>query len=486
MDRTRTLTRLIVPFLGCAACAQPTPPPRGEVLVVVDTDLAVPRVVDHVRIDVYSTDGRWLDSRELTRERPGDFPLSFSVYSDDDDAPKRVFVRVRAFPEGAVRDYRGERFTELGGVPAPAPEGFGPRLMDGDGVDRTPETEPDPGLAVDRLAEIVVQPMERATAKLILRAACSGSMAELGPRRTTCIENEGERVLVEPEPVTAGLQEGVQSLAAISDATCTSASPDRVCVPPGTFILGSRRLLVFPDLPPVPERVVRSHGFSIDKEEFTVGRYRALLTAGFSPAHPPKANEGELGPDFVTNGCTFSSAASEREDHALNCISALGAEEACEFAAGRLPSEAEWEYVATSAGKLHATLFPWGEEAPDCARAVYGRLALGGIDGVCEVDGSGPLPAPAAPGDLTPLGVHALAGGLGEWLRDDYAPYTDACWIESSNQDPECHAPPALRAVRGGSWAAPPLTLRAAGRFGASGAGNASFIGFRCVYPEGP
>src|SRR3954469_17137162 len=91
-----------------AACTQQL----GEALIVVDTDLPVPQLVGRLRVDLHAPDGTWFESRDIARPDPRDWPVSFSVYSDDPLDDKLVSIRLRAYPEGHVRDYRGERFRE--------------------------------------------------------------------------------------------------------------------------------------------------------------------------------------------------------------------------------------------------------------------------------------------------------------------------------------------------------------------------------------
>jgi formylglycine-generating enzyme required for sulfatase activity len=86
-----------------AGCSEP---PFGETLVVVDTDVSVPRFVSRLRIDLFTADGRWYDSRDVAALRPADWPVSFSVVTDTRPGGV-VRLRLRAYPEGAIRDYRG-------------------------------------------------------------------------------------------------------------------------------------------------------------------------------------------------------------------------------------------------------------------------------------------------------------------------------------------------------------------------------------------
>ena len=94
---------LCVAWAGCGEA------PFGEVLVVVDTDVSVPRFAGRLRVDLYREDGTWYESRDVGAPDKRDWPLSFSVV-DRDAGEKRVRVRLRVYPEGRRRDYRGERY----------------------------------------------------------------------------------------------------------------------------------------------------------------------------------------------------------------------------------------------------------------------------------------------------------------------------------------------------------------------------------------
>lgn len=111
---------------GCAILPGCTsaPAPYGEALLVVDTDLPVPAVVDRLRIDAYAPDGTWFDSVDVARPAANDWPVSFGVAAPDASA-RDVLVRLRAYSEGNVRDYQGERYEP----PATFTEPFVPHSL---------------------------------------------------------------------------------------------------------------------------------------------------------------------------------------------------------------------------------------------------------------------------------------------------------------------------------------------------------------------
>lgn len=461
------------------ACGPRTLPPLGEALVVVDTDGAVPRVVSRIRVDTYAADGAWLDARDIALPDVRDWPASFSVQAKDDTRVREVLVRVRGFGE-RTRTYRGAA-----------------RLVV-DGVDTTPPQEPEPSLAIDRLVRLRLVPGERGRAVVVLRVACAGVPSELGEAVVSA------KTCLVPSGAADGRLEGLETLALeptmdvpreslVGTAARTScpapSDASRVCLEGSSFVLGRDEVAVVPDprLPLSPERVVRVTSFVMDRDEITVARYREALARGFVAPEPVGVTEGPLGETAATT-CSFSTAPLGREPFALSCVPWATARAFCRDAGGDLPTEAEWEYAATSANRPGKTEFPWGDDTPTCADAVYGRLPLAGFPGACEATlGRGPRPLDegiTASRDLTPGGVRGLAGGLSEWTRDTPSRYDGPCWSSARAADPSCEGDATSpHVVRGGAWAGTPISLRGTGRL--EGTQPSSFVGFRCVY-RGP
>jgi formylglycine-generating enzyme required for sulfatase activity len=455
--------------LASASCGARELAPLGEVLIVVDTDLPVPRVASALRVDTYAADGRWLESRDIARRDPRDWPVSFSVQAADDERERDVVVRLRVHG-GRMRDVVG-----------------GARLVVA-GADVTPDFEPEPALAVDRLVLVRLRPGERGSVSVVARASCAGVPARLDAANLeTCVEAEAVR-----EPVRIATLEpdlSTPSMNIVGSAARTPCAgevgPDRVCVEGGAFVMGADAVEVVPDatLPPTPEHVARVGTFSVDRDELTVARFRDALARGFVPPDAPFATEGELGSTPET-ACAYSAAPRGREDFAMSCVTWLTARAYCTFVGGDLPTEAQWEYAATSAVRAGKAMFPWGDDPPDCARAVYGRLTLAGRPGGCEGElGSGPRPvfvagAPLSPGDLSAANVRGLGGGVAEWTRDSPMPYDAPC---ARGLDPSCRdAASDAHVVRGGAWASTAINVRSTARLASRK--PTSFIGLRCVY----
>src|SRR5687768_3095515 len=89
-----------LPFACVTACVKRAPAPLGEALVVVDTDVAVPRRVNRMRVEVLTNTGLVVDRREVVTPAAQDWPVSFSVVLPDGLGEGEIFVRLRAYPEG--------------------------------------------------------------------------------------------------------------------------------------------------------------------------------------------------------------------------------------------------------------------------------------------------------------------------------------------------------------------------------------------------
>lgn len=484
---------LALVLAGSLSGCDRTLPPLGEALVVVDTDLPVPSVVSRLRVDVYE-DGTWKESRDLARPDPRDWPASFSVVAEDDGRVHEVVLRVRVYQEGATRNYRGERFAEGADVfrreaPSAAP-GEAPRLLR-EGADVTPRDEPLPNVAVDRTTVLRLEKGQRFRTKLLLSGDCAGTMSSgtTPSSATTCVQ--GARVLAASSPgeIDELLETPATSVVGswgASPCASNASTKDRVCVPGGAFVLGSRDADLVPAERPSPERVVRVSRFWVDRHEVTVGRFREVRARGI--AIESGVTEGPLTSNAVT-ACPYSASPRDREGYAMACVSFAAARDFCGAEGGRLPTESEWEWMAAAASGTKR-LYPTGNAEPSCDDVVFGRIPLGGAPGVCSALSKLPVAVFGEDGkglqerDVTSLGVVGLTGGVAEWTSDDYATFDEDAWFEAGLTDPRITVAKksAPKVVRGASWAAPVLYLKAAVRQSVAPSTSFGGLGLRCVY----
>jgi formylglycine-generating enzyme required for sulfatase activity len=194
----------------------------------------------------------------------------------------------------------------------------------------------------------------------------------------------------------------------------------------------------------MPTQEVDLPGFWIDKTEVPNAAFARCVEAG--PCSPP-SNERYL-------------SQSNYWDPAFALLPVITnwqqATAFCHWAAGRLPTEAEWEKAARGP---YGWQFPWGDAGPTCDVAIH--LACGGS---LQPVGERPLGA-------SPYGALDMAGNAGEWVSSLYVPYPyDG---EDGREDPTAQGSRVVRSPAS-SWDYLRITARIRDD-------NDYGAGFRCV-----
>ena len=151
----------------------------------------------------------------------------------------------------------------------------------------------------------------------------------------------------------------------------------------------------------------------------------------------------------------------------MNCLDWSQARAFSKWAGGRLPTEAEWEYAARSAGRDIS--YPWGDVEATCARAVMEH----GGSGCGEYRTWSVCGKHAGNSDQ---GLCDLAGNVWEWVEDCYGDYDDAPL--DGHAVTGCSAG-AYRVRRGGGWLSGAARQRAAHRSGLHPPDRLNRLGFR-------
>jgi len=170
-----------------------------------------------------------------------------------------------------------------------------------------------------------------------------------------------------------------------------------VSISGGKFKMGTTSIEeCFEDAKPVHEVTIKT--FDMSKTAVTVAQYAECVSKGncTTPGTGDYCNWGKTG----------------RQLHPVNCVNWDQANQYAKFAGGRLPSESEWEYAATSGGKNQK--YPWGNDEPTCDKVVmYGN----GGDG-CGANGT--MPVCSKPAGNTAQGLCDMAGNVWQWVQDTY------------------------------------------------------------------
>ena len=221
-----------------------------------------------------------------------------------------------------------------------------------------------------------------------------------------------------------------------------------VALPAGRFKMGSED----GDYDERPVREVTVAAFSLSRSEVTVEQYGRCVAAGV-------CHEPHRGAD-----CNWGRA--DRQAHPINCVNWHEAMAFAEWAGARLPSEAEWEYAATSAGQ--AWTWPWGQAEPTCARAVMDDGGTGcGTQHTAEVC--------SRSGGNSRQGVCDLAGNVWEWVEDSW----HSTYQGGPSDGSARHGGAFSKVTRGGSYAYRARWLRAAERQPYPSSKRLAYVGFR-------
>jgi formylglycine-generating enzyme required for sulfatase activity/uncharacterized caspase-like protein len=263
--------------------------------------------------------------------------------------------------------------------------------------------------------------------------------------------------------------------------------PELVVVPGGEYVMGSGKEDKFREPDEEPAHRVRVAGpFAVGKFEVTRGQYAAFVRETAREhkggCHSNRGGRFQKNPKANWQSPGFE----QKDDEPVVCVSWDDAQAYVAWLskktakAYRLPSEAEWEYVAR-AGTTGRHYWAEVDEAAVCRYASVADSSLKGISPGMPTfpcsDGFG-FTAPVGKFPANPFGVHDMLGNAWEWVED--------CWNEGYAGAPDSSLPRLTgacteRVFRGGAWNSKPVLLRNAYRDRESKEDRHDNLGFRVV-----
>ncbi len=212
-----------------------------------------------------------------------------------------------------------------------------------------------------------------------------------------------------------------------SSADCSSGLP--MCD------AGSHRcMLHMVPMASIPAGMVLTMGwtmqaFELDRTEVTVAEYRACVLSEGCKEEPG-------------TGSPCNWPAMEKDDHPINCVDWNQANDFCQWANKRLPTDREWQYAA-GGPMLHNDEYPWGDSpGPMDEMGCWIHKSSDMPDGTCPVGSFQDLklgqPAPYMEGLVD------MAGNVYEWVD-----------TAGNGGDQSCQQTPTTYLVHGGSWLSP-------------------------------
>lgn len=269
-----------------------------------------------------------------------------------------------------------------------------------------------------------------------------------------------------PEPsVTAALNLTLTSTADSVDGAAL------ILVPAGEFLMGSD-----PEEPyfwgaETPKHAIYLDAFWVYSTEVTNAMYGECVAANACPM--PIETGSRTHSNYYGNP-TFA-------DYPVIYVTYSGAESYCEWAGGRLPTEAEWEKAARG---TDGRLFPWGNEPLSSTVANFCDIGCPNPDEIeAELDDGYRDVAPVGsfPTGASPYGALDMAGNVLEWVSDWYS---QTYYASSPYENPTGAANGTRHPIRGGSWFSGHAGLRPAARASLAPDTGYDTLGFRCVVDE--
>jgi formylglycine-generating enzyme required for sulfatase activity len=205
---------------------------------------------------------------------------------------------------------------------------------------------------------------------------------------------------------------------------------------------------------------VKLGAYCLDRTEITVDQYSLCVD---EPRNMLQCKPAKTG-----GNC--NAGRSDRGDHPINCISWADADTYCQWAGGRLPTEAEWELAAKgrSASPAPSNEICWNAEGNE--------LGLGNRRETCPVRRYGE--------GSTELGLWGMSGNVSEWVADWYAPFPKigSATVEQDPTGPKRSTRGNARVYRGSSFLdRNPESLRLSNRSYLDATKQSERIGFRCA-----
>lgn len=223
-----------------------------------------------------------------------------------------------------------------------------------------------------------------------------------------------------------------------------------VAIPGGKFTMGTRSMEKdFEDAKPVHEVAIKT--FQMAKTAVTVAQYAECVTKGVCTE-----------PD-TSNYCNWGKTDSGSSP--VNCVDWDQAQTYAKFKGARLPSEAEFEYAATSGGRNQK--YPWGNQKPTSELAVFNTDST--------------MPVCSRPKGNTAQGLCDMSGNVWQWTQDIY----QNSYIGAPVDGSALEGAGSRRVLRGGSYQyfgdyfGVGNLLRVERRTGDASGARRGFVGFR-------
>ena len=233
-----------------------------------------------------------------------------------------------------------------------------------------------------------------------------------------------------PQQVVLKLQPLVTTVAGrFSSAVTTSLGQRLLLVQPAEFAMGSSRREQGRRSNEVLRRVRQTLPYYVSEKEVTNAEFRKFRAGHKSPPFAGMETDGDDHPvvgiswEDAVEFCNWLSIQEGLQPFYDTSGDTFVATPPFSRSGYRLPTEAEWAYVARYAGAAEPRRFPWGNDLPPPDRSGnYADISARSIINptlVTYSDGF-PVTAPVGKFPANPLGFFDLDGNVAEWVHDYY------------------------------------------------------------------
>jgi len=295
-----------------------------------------------------------------------------------------------------------------------------------------------------------------------------GDQSSLTPAEgPTSATPEGLTPTITASPAPTATLAPTQELPAGSARTREIDNMVMLYVPAGEFLMGSSESDPQAAYDEFPQHKIILDGFWIDRTEVTNGMYAKCVLA----------NACELPMETFSSTRESYYGNPDYADYPVIFVKWQYANDYCQWAGVRLPSEAEWEKSARGEA---GSLYPWGDEF-DCHNGNFDDEVIFDepvVPGGPDCDGyEESAPVGSFPSGASPYGALDMAGNVWEWVSSNFLPYPYNA--EDGREDFETRA---LHTIRGGAAGSTEDRIRSAARTGYPFPKNYHIqFGFRCA-----
>jgi len=301
----------------------------------------------------------------------------------------------------------------------------------------------------------------------------------------------------EPEDAQPEIEPGAVSTNSIDEL-------EVVYIPQGTFTMGANEdFNLRRGFCVKPQHKVTLDEYWINKTEVTVAAFRKFVDdTGYVTEGEKLGNAGWIW-NYEINGWekiespdkgpTWRKPLGGKKDavgideHPVTQVSWNDAVTYCEWAGGRLATEAEWERAAR--GDKDTRRYPWGSQEVNDTLANFGERSFKCKFCDYHEDDYYQYLAPVGsfPAGASPFGLLDMAGNAFEWVADSYDGVS--CYPSRAVSNPEPVEGGDERMMRGGSYAEYDgiyWKLRVDNRWSRLPGSSFADVGFRCVFDSQP